>query len=267
LVTWGHLPEWLNKNAEKLNIVKHADFIPEEYLPLFSSSSILLNPHRIKDIAEHFVLFDDDMFLGRKVDRKRFFKNGKPVDFAQLTPISSVLPFGHYLLNNANLIHRRYNFRSAIFKNFFKWFNIKYGVSANFKNLFLLPFADNLILKNPHIALPFLKSVYEKLWEEEFESLDNTRKNRFRDYSDLTQWVMRYEQLLSGNFVPHTIKDTHTDMITDQRAEEIANYIVKQKYALFCINDSNDVVDFEKTKSIINHALNKILPQKSSFEL
>jgi hypothetical protein len=267
LVTYGHLPKWLNKDAEKLNIVKHADFIPKEYLPTFSSFPNALNLHKIKGLSEHFVLFDDDMFLGKKVARTRFFKNGKPVDIAQLTPVSPALPFGHYLLNNANLMHRRYNFKSVISKNFFKWFNIKYGLSVNLKNLFLLPFANNLTLKNPHIAIPSLKSTYEKLWTEEFDVLDATCKSRFRNYADVLYWAIRYEQLLSGNFVPHSIKDTHTDLITDQRAEEIANYIIKQKYALFCINDSNDIVDFEKTKDIINSALEKLLSGKSSFEL
>jgi hypothetical protein len=135
------------------------------------------------------------------------------------------------------------------------------------KNLFLLPFANNVGLKNPHVAIPFLKSTYEKLWKEEFDVLNTTCKSKFRNHADVLIWVMRYEQLLSGNFVPHTIKDTHTDMITDANAEQIANYITKQKYTLFCINDSNDIVDFEKTKNIINQAFEKILPQKSSFEL
>jgi len=267
LVTWGHLPKWLNKDAKKLNIVKHTDFIPKEYLPTFSTFPNNLNTHRIKGLSEHFVLFDDDMFLGKKVDRTRFFKNGKPVDIAQLTPIPPVLPFGHYLLNSASLMHQRYRFNAAILKNIFKWFNLIYGVSSNLKNLFLLPFANNVGLKNPHVAIPFLKSTYEKLWKEEFEVLDNTSKNRFRSNIDVMHWVLRYEQLLSGNFVPHTIKDTCTDLITDQRAEEIADYIAKQKYAIFCINDCNDIVDFEKTKNIINQAFEKILPEKSSFEL
>lgn len=267
LVTWGHLPKWLNKDAEKLNIVKHADFIPKEYLPIFSTFPNTLNTHRIEGLSEHFVLFDDDMFLGKKVNRTRFFKRGKPVDIAQLTPISPALPFGHYLLNNASLMHRRYSFKSVILKNIFKWFNIKYGISVNLKNLFLLPFSSNLTLKNPHVAIPFLKSTYKKLWTEEFDAMDSTCKSRFRNYTDVLQWVMRYEQLLSGNFTPHSIKDTRTDLITDQRAEAIADYIIRQKYRMFCINDSNDIVDFEKTKSIINSALEKLLPEKSSFEL
>ena len=38
-VTWGHLPAFLNPEAPKLKIVKHADFMPEEYLPSFNSCS------------------------------------------------------------------------------------------------------------------------------------------------------------------------------------------------------------------------------------
>ncbi len=54
LVTWGHFPKWLNTNAPKLNIVKHSDFIPQEYLPTFSTFPNTLNTHRIENLAEHF---------------------------------------------------------------------------------------------------------------------------------------------------------------------------------------------------------------------
>ncbi|MDR2963484.1 MAG: Stealth CR1 domain-containing protein [Bacteroidales bacterium] len=266
LVTWGHLPKWLKTDAPKLNIVKHSDFIPAEYLPTFSTFPNTLNTHRIQGISEHFVLFDDDMFLGRKTDRTRFFKQGKPVDMATLTPIPPTLPFGHYILNSIHLMQKRYPFNSAIKNNISKWFNPQYGILTMLKNLCLLPYATNVGLKNPHVAIPFLKSTYKTLWQEEFETLDGTCKNRFRNYTDVLQWVMRYEQLLSGNFVPHTMKDTSTDWITDRDAGRIADYIVKQKYALFCINDSNDIQHFEQTKATINAAFEKLLPEKSSFE-
>ena len=42
-VTWGHLPEWLDTTNPKLNIVNHKDYIPEEYLPTFSSHTIELH--------------------------------------------------------------------------------------------------------------------------------------------------------------------------------------------------------------------------------
>ena len=62
-VTWGHLPPWLDTSNPKLHVVNHKDFIPEEYLPTFSSHTIELNLHRIEGLAERFVYFNDDTFL------------------------------------------------------------------------------------------------------------------------------------------------------------------------------------------------------------
>jgi len=56
-VTWGHLPQWLNTDHPKLNIVRHEDYIPKKYLPTFSARPIEVNLHRIKGLAEHFVFF------------------------------------------------------------------------------------------------------------------------------------------------------------------------------------------------------------------
>ncbi len=62
-VTCGHLPSWLNTKAAKLHIVKHSDYIPEQYLPTFNSSCIELNFHRIDGLSENFIYFNDDFFL------------------------------------------------------------------------------------------------------------------------------------------------------------------------------------------------------------
>ena len=35
LVTWGHLPKWLDTCSPRLHIVRHEDYIPREYLPTF----------------------------------------------------------------------------------------------------------------------------------------------------------------------------------------------------------------------------------------
>ena len=53
----------LEPDHPKLHIVNHRDFIPEEYLPTFSSHAIELNMHRIPDLAEHFLYFNDDVYL------------------------------------------------------------------------------------------------------------------------------------------------------------------------------------------------------------
>lgn len=88
LVTCGHIPDWLNTNAPKLHLVKHSDYIPNEYLPTFNSNAILLGLHHIGGLSEHFVLFDDDCFLIDKVKPERFFRKGLPCDKAALNTLS-----------------------------------------------------------------------------------------------------------------------------------------------------------------------------------
>lgn len=115
-VTYGHLPKWLNINNPKLNIVKHSDFIPKEYLPTFSSHSIELNLHRIESLAERFVYFNDDMFLIRPVKRELFFagKNCLPTDFAIASTLSvadkrdtvQYVKFNNIVVLNTHLIKR-----------------------------------------------------------------------------------------------------------------------------------------------------------------
>src|SRR5699024_2272679 len=75
---------WLDVNHPKLNIVKHEDFIPEEYLPTFSARPIELNLHRIEGLAEQFVYFNDDMFMLDFLKKDDFFFNGMPCDVASL---------------------------------------------------------------------------------------------------------------------------------------------------------------------------------------
>ena len=66
LVTCGHKPSWLNVQAEKLNFITHSDYIPKEYLPVFSSHPIEIHLHRIPGLSDRFVYFNDDIFLINK---------------------------------------------------------------------------------------------------------------------------------------------------------------------------------------------------------
>lgn len=74
LVTWGHVPEWLDTTNPKINIVKHDDYIPKEYLPTFNSNVLDLNLDRIPGLSENFVYFNDDIFLNSKTEPSDFLK-------------------------------------------------------------------------------------------------------------------------------------------------------------------------------------------------
>lgn len=114
-VTCGHYPQWLNMEHPKLNYVKHEDYIPKDYLPTFSSHPIELNLHRIADLSEQFVYFNDDMFVSGPVSPTDFFINGQPRDIA-LRAIPIIGDIGMINLNDINIMEKEFNFPTQ-FKN------------------------------------------------------------------------------------------------------------------------------------------------------
>ena len=93
-VTCGHVPAFLNLAHPKLHHVKHEGFLPPEVLPTFSSHAIEMNLHRIPGLAEHFVYFNDDMFLIRSVPETAFFRDGLPCTYGGEYPIELVGEIG-----------------------------------------------------------------------------------------------------------------------------------------------------------------------------
>lgn len=54
-VTYGHLPDFLDTNNEKIHIVNHEDIIPSDCLPNFNASAIEININNIPGLSEQFV--------------------------------------------------------------------------------------------------------------------------------------------------------------------------------------------------------------------
>ena len=80
VITNGKFPDWINPSCDKLALVKHSDYIPEQFLPTFNSRTIEFYMNRIKGLSEHFVYFNDDMYLNAPVSPEYYFRNGLPCD-------------------------------------------------------------------------------------------------------------------------------------------------------------------------------------------
>lgn len=267
-VTWGHTPNWLNTENEKLVIVNHKDYIPEEYLPTYSSHVIEMNFHRIKELSENFVYLNDDTFFIDKLEPTDFFKNGKPVDYAMLTTIISDTKanelFPHVLLNNMNIINRNFNLKESMKKNIFKWFSPKYG-KDQIRTLCLLPWKKFTGLKFSHLPSPLKKSTMKEVWEKEGDVLNKTCLNKTRQFTDVNQYVFKSWQIAKGEFYPLSVKTGKLYSIKDDN-KAIISEILNRKYKMCCLNDSSELKNFEKAKEEINGALEQILPDKCSFE-
>lgn len=74
LVTDGQRPDWLREDSEWVSVVDHRDIAPPgTVLPTFNSQAIEANLHRIDGLSEHFLYFNDDMFLSSPVQPELFF--------------------------------------------------------------------------------------------------------------------------------------------------------------------------------------------------
>ena len=267
-ITNGQKPKWLNLEAPKLNFVKHSDYILSEFLPVFSVNPIEDYMHKIPGLTEHFVYFNDDLFLTNNVEKNFFFKNGLPLDCATLNlPRSN--DFCHLLLNDMLEIDKHFYLYDSIKKDFFKWFSYKYGIE-NLKTIMLLPFRKFTRfynLTNHHLSQPYLKNTFEIVWKNCEESLDRTMRQKFRSSEDVNAWLMRYWQIYSGKFYPRSNKDRKFFVLGFKGSlDTICNAIKNQKYKEICINDG-EIENFDETMAKIIDAFDAILPEKSSFEI
>ena len=267
-ITWGHIPEWLNTNNQKLRIVNHKDYIPGEYLPTFSSHTIELNFHRIEGLAEHFVYFNDDMYLVNKTKPDDFFFNGLPREVAIVNPIA---PSQRYYINNVQLtsiavINEHYRKHEVIRKNPTKWINLKYGKLLPL-NILFAPWGRFPGLLQQHIAASYLKSTFVEVWRQEPELLHDTCAHRFRDFKcDVNQWIMQEWQIANGKFEPRKLNFGKYYQIKDREtAKKAGKAILSGKYKTICLNDH-----IESNQEIVVDCLKKAFeerfPVKSSFE-
>ena len=68
-------PSWIKKNS-KIIIVDHSETFPsDKYLPNTNSNAIETTIANIKGLSNHYIYFNDDIFLGRKVKYTDFFTN------------------------------------------------------------------------------------------------------------------------------------------------------------------------------------------------
>lgn len=268
LVTCGQIPPWLCTDHPKIVCVDHRDYIPPQYLPTFSSHTIELNFHRIADLSETFVYFNDDMFLTAPTGPEDFFADGLPCDAAVLSPIYATVPghpFVHYLLNNMAVINGHFDIGAVVRAAPDKWFSPRYGRQL-FKNMLYSVRKQAFCgFRNYHMPAPHLKSTFASLWELEPELLAQTCRNRFRSLQDVTPYLASYVNFCQNRFVPVSPRrGCYYDLQSDFDA--ILRAYRRRTYQMITINDHDALADDTSVKGQLQALLAAMYPQKSSFE-
>ena len=261
LITNGQKPDWLNLEHPKLKLITHREFMPEAYLPSYNSAAIELNLHRIEGLSEHFIYFNDDMFMIKDTQPSDFYKNGHPKLLAVYDALVPWSPFTNTYHNNVELIYRHFPNKKAMKSSPWKFFNFRYG-SLVLKNLLLLPWGPTGYV-NQHLPVPMKKSTLSHLWDIEGETLDRTSRNKIRDYGvDVNQYVCSNWQIESNQFYP--MSKNFGETIGLNQVDKLESIFTDRRKKLLCVNDDGDF----REENIIHfkQILNEYYPKKSTYE-
>lgn len=272
LVTCGHYPEWLNKEAPKLKLVTHSDFISSEYLPTFSCNPLEMNLHRIPGIGEHFVYFNDDVFLCRPTVPEDFFRGGLPNCTAIARPLNNESngAFDHMLFTAYGAINNyfRGDVTYRILKNPEKWLSAQYGEDVEY-NIRAVKMGYIPGMHFTHLALPVRKQTYKKIWEAFPDLLRETTTHKFRTPQDVQNILLTMWEIMEGSFNA-VAPEHHGRHFWKPMAQlnEIREGFFNNKYLSVCINDSETVTteEFHVLKTELKKIMEETFPEKSSFE-
>ena len=270
-VTCGHVPDFLNLDAPKLHHVRHEEFMPDGSLPTFSSHAIEMNLHRISDLSEQFIYFNDDMFLLRPMPETAFFQDGLPCAYGGEFPVELVGDLGiwqHAVVNNLALVNANFSKKEQVKKFKKKYTHSTYRWQDNIRTRALEKLFPNYFVgfKNIHGPAAYLKSTFEMLWEAEPEILRRTTMHKFRAADSVNQWVALWWQIASGQFAPYNT-DNVVNSVNEQTADNLCGIIREQRHDMICLNDPEQEVNFTMLSCKLRAAFETILPQKSSYEL
>lgn len=246
-------PSWIKENNDKIVIIDHLDTFPsKKYLPTTNSNSIETTLSRIPGLCEHFIYFNDDIFLGRYSNYTDFFTpEGKScVDHNTIQTQSTYI-------NNQNI------------------------------NKLSILFPPNNALMYKHIPIPKHKSMCDefnikyaeyvhwirKIKKRKGKGFSTCEKNNLRCPCQQIHYPVAKYTLLHGNAVltnnEYRMYYTNNTILDDNETNlrESLNNIKQLKPLFFCINDTE--TNPEKRNNILkitHDFFEEYYPDKPNFE-
>lgn len=272
LVTYGHIPGWLNIHCPKLRIVKHEEIIPKEYLPTFNSHVIEWFLWKIPELSEHFVYFNDDFFILEPLKKSDFFAGELPKYCAIAKPIETYVSMNahrHARFNSIGLINSTFDISRCILQYPQKWFNYQYNTEVKYN---IRACEDGFIsgMVFNHLGTPFRKSAMEEFCKQFPEHVKKTCLHKIRSSDDIMHQAVQMYEIFHGNFEPIG-KNYYGGFyfINKDNVSIVEEAVKKEKHRMICINDHENLSDeeFSIVRNKVKEALEKKYPTKSDYEI
>ena len=275
LVTNGTFPKWINEKHPKLVLVKHSDYIPEKLLPTFNSYTIEAYLHRIKGLSEHFVYFNDDMFLNAPVLPEYYFHYGLPCDSNEESMTNVPIynkedRYGIYgsILASIGVLNAHFDRRQTVSQSPKRWYGLHLGKRGILLSYLLRRSKKFIGFQWRHFEQPLLKSVCEDAWKEASEPLLACCTRFRREMQVVPPYFFRYWQFASNRFYPMRLYKSSINNLRLSRLNGVEYALHDSTLLSVCLNDTANCPDAES--DVINRELQRMLeqkfPSKSSFE-
>lgn len=266
LVTDNQIPSWLdstkvNKHSQ-VSIIDHRAIIPSKFLPTFNSNVIELNISNISGLAEHFVLFNDDLIVNAPVQPQDFFDGDLPRDFRLYTPLKPFSDYDHTLFNNSQLINHwlqgKYLSRKGLFSH-------QYGhqLTKNLYHVYLERGHQVSSYVLSHNAQSFTLNNFREALNRWQIPINSMMGNHFRENSDLSTLLIRDYQLETGRFSVRSPRFSKFYTLAD--IEGLDDELRDKKHPLICLNDA-EVENYDEQAQKAQSILERAFPERSEWE-
>ncbi|MFH9617360.1 stealth family protein [Streptomyces pratensis] len=245
LVTDRQRPEWLSLRSSRLTVVDHTEIFQDPAaLPTYNSHAIESQLHHIDGLSEHFLYFNDDMFLGCPTTPKDFFlSNGMTRTF--FSP-SQVPRWG--LTGGDRPVD---------------------AAGKNNRKIILDNFGSALVQKLRHAPYALRRSVLYEMEKEFSEAHHSTSHSRFRSATDISipSSLYHYYAYFTGRAVPSDISFAYLDLAKPEISRRLGILLNRRDRQAFCINDTvSDTFDVNRQTLMLNAFLESYFPVPSPFE-
>ncbi len=246
IITNAQVPQWLNVNHPKINIIDHKDIIPAKYLPMFNSSAIEIFLPNIEGLSEHFLYANDDMFFWGNVEKDFFFT-----------------PDGAPIVRTSKRMGKKNKAGKSLFGT----------IVRNARKMVLDKFGKDVPYWSHHGIDSYRKSDYLECIKSFKEQYELTAQHTFREFTDVQRMIVSYYAVAEKGAVikeyPRrwfegvfpTIHETCYSSCTIKKMKRFRG----KDFKLFCINDGAKTTD--KDRLYMKTMLEEKFPEKSAYEL
>lgn len=243
IVTNCDLPAWAVDDAQIISISHEAIFPQTADLPTFNAFAIEACLHHVPNLAEHFIYFNDDVFLLRSVEIEDFFPDK----------------------DNVSLFVSKHDIPKMWAGNLRP---VEYSM-LNVREILISRFGYNPEKKLEHAPFPLLKSLMLQIENEYSELVATTRSHSFRHPTDLplsTTLHAYYSAAMGIGHIRHA-PSRYIDIGDPLFIFLILPYspLMRNKYTFLCLNEVTSMRWLPKLRDrIIKRLMKNLFPSVHS---